>query len=56
MNWVAYNHGHGVALPGSATTPMAFLMYPNGATGGERINSLDAASFRYQIHSRELDS
>jgi len=56
MNWVAYNHGHDVALPGSAMTPIAFLMYPNGETGGERVNSLDPASFRYQIHSRELES
>jgi hypothetical protein len=37
-------------------TPIAFLMYPNGETGGERVNSLDPASFRYQIHSRELES
>jgi transglutaminase-like putative cysteine protease len=56
MNWVVYNHGHDVALPGSAKTPIPFLMYPNGETGGERINSLDPATFRYQIHSRELES
>jgi hypothetical protein len=24
--------------------------------GGERINSLDPTTFRYQIHSRELES
>ena len=56
MNWVAYNHGHDVALPGSAKTPIPYLMYPNGETGGERINSLDPTTFRYQIHSRELES
>ncbi len=56
MNWVAYNHGHDVALPGSAKTPIAFFMYPNAETGGERINSLDPATFRYEIHSRELES
>ena len=33
MNWVAYNHGHDVALPGSAKTPIAFFMYPNAETG-----------------------
>jgi transglutaminase-like putative cysteine protease len=54
MNWVAYNHGHDVALPGSAQAPIPFLMYPNGESGGERLNSLDAATFRYAIHSREL--
>lgn len=56
MNWIAYNHGHDVALPGSVKTPIPFLMYPNGETGGERINSLDPTTFRYQIHSRELES
>ena len=56
MNWVAYNHGHDVALPGSANAAIPFLMYPNGETSGERINSLDPAGFRYSIHSRELNS
>jgi transglutaminase-like putative cysteine protease len=56
MNWVAYNHGHDVALPGSTKTPIPFLMYPNGETRGERINSLDSATFRYEITSRELQS
>lgn len=56
MNWVAYNHGHDVALPGSTKAAIPFLMYPNGESGGERINSLDPPTFRYEIHSRELDS
>ena len=56
MNWVAYNHGHDVELPGSTNDAIPFLMYPNGETGGERINSLDPSTFRYAIHSRELDS
>ena len=56
MNWVAYNHGHDVALPGSTKAAIPFLMYPNGESGGERINSLDPTTFRYAIHSRELDS
>ena len=54
MNWVAYNHGHDVALPGSAKSAIPFLMYPNGESSGERLNSLDAATFRYAIHAREL--
>jgi hypothetical protein len=29
-------------------------MYPNGESGGARINSLDPATFRYAIHSREV--
>ncbi len=54
MNWVVYNHGHDVALPGSAQAPVPFLMYPNGESGDERLNSLDPTTFRYTIHSREL--
>jgi transglutaminase-like putative cysteine protease len=54
MNWVAYNHGHDVALPGSTSAAIPFLMYPNGESGGARINSLDPATFRYAIHSREV--
>jgi transglutaminase-like putative cysteine protease len=54
MNWVAYNHGHDVALPGSSRPPVPFLMYPNAETGGELVNSLDPTTFRYDIHAREL--
>jgi transglutaminase-like putative cysteine protease len=53
MNWVAYNHGHHVALPGSPGRPLPYLMYPNGETSEGRLNSLDSAAFRYQIRSRE---
>jgi transglutaminase-like putative cysteine protease len=55
MNWVAYNHGHDVVLPGSTNAAIPFLMYPNAESGGERINSLDPATFRYTLHSRELE-
>jgi transglutaminase-like putative cysteine protease len=54
MNWVAYNHGHDVALPGSSRPAVPFLMYPNAETGGELVNSLDPTTFRYEIHAREL--
>ncbi|HET7065779.1 MAG TPA: transglutaminase domain-containing protein [Rudaea sp.] len=54
MNWVAYNHGHDVALPGSSKRSVPFLMYPNGETAERRLNSLDAAAFRYSISSREF--
>jgi transglutaminase-like putative cysteine protease len=54
MNWIAYNHGHDVALPGSAGKPIPFLMYPNGETVEGRLDSLDPTVFRYEIHSREL--
>jgi transglutaminase-like putative cysteine protease len=54
MNWVAYNHGHDVVLPGSSRPAVPFLMYPNAQTGGEQVNSLDPTTFRYEIHAREL--
>jgi transglutaminase-like putative cysteine protease len=54
MNWVAYNAGHDVALPDSTGKKLAFLMYPNGETGGERLNELDPDSFKYTITAREV--
>jgi transglutaminase-like putative cysteine protease len=54
MNWMAYNYGHDVALPGAAHGDVGFLMYPQGETGAGRIDCLDAAAFSYQIHAREM--
>jgi hypothetical protein len=56
MNWVVYNHGHDVALPGSRGLPIPFLMYPNGETVEGRLDSLNPTGFRYEIHSREIGS
>jgi transglutaminase-like putative cysteine protease len=56
MNWIVYNHGHDVVLPGSRGLPVSFLMYPNGETSDGRLDSLNAATFRYEIHSREIDA
>ncbi len=54
MNWVAYNHGHDVALPGSASPPVPFLMYPNGETVAGTLDSVDPAAFGYRITSRRM--
>jgi transglutaminase-like putative cysteine protease len=54
MNWLAYNTGHDVELPGSKGPKVPFLMYPNGETGGERLDQLDPDKFRYTITSREI--
>ncbi len=54
MNWLAYNTGHDVELPHSAGPKLPFLMYPNGETAGERLDQLDADSFRYAITAREV--
>jgi hypothetical protein len=56
MNWVAYNHGHDVALPGSRKGAIPFLMYPNGETAEGRLDSLNPSSFRYEIRTREVSA
>jgi transglutaminase-like putative cysteine protease len=54
MNWVAYNFAHDVALPGSSGKPVGFLMYPQAETANGRLDSLDAANFKYEITAKEI--
>jgi transglutaminase-like putative cysteine protease len=54
MNWMAYNFAHDVALPDSTGHTLAFLMYPQAETGGERLDSLDADAFHYEIAAHEI--
>lgn len=54
MNWMAFNFGHDVALPGSAGAPVGFLMYPQAETADGRLDSLDPDNFKYEITSREV--
>ena len=54
MNWLAYNSGHDLALPGSKGPRVPFLMYPQLETAAGRADSLDADSVRYRISSKEL--
>ena len=56
MNWLPYNYAHDVKLPGSEGKPVPFLMYPQGETANERKDSLDPATFKYTITSREITS
>jgi transglutaminase-like putative cysteine protease len=53
MNWLAYNTAHDVVLPGATVTAprLAYFMYVNGETGGERLDQLEPDSFRYEIRS-----
>jgi transglutaminase-like putative cysteine protease len=53
MNWMAYNFGHDVALPGSSGAPIAFFMYPQAETADGRLDCLDPEGFKYEITSRE---
>jgi transglutaminase-like putative cysteine protease len=55
-NWVAFNHAHDVVLPGATGKTLPFFMYPQLEVDGVRRNELDAASFRYTIAAREIDS
>jgi transglutaminase-like putative cysteine protease len=54
MNWVAYNYGHDVALPGAVSGPLDFLMYPQAETARGRVDSLDPDGFKYEITAREI--
>src|SRR5207249_2502727 len=54
MNWLAFNTGHDVELPNSTGPKLPFLMYPNGETGGERLDQLEPDRFKYTITAREL--
>jgi transglutaminase-like putative cysteine protease len=54
MNWLAYNEAADVKLPGSNGAPVAFLMYPQAESGGNRLDSLDPDNFKYTITAREI--
>ena len=54
MNWMAFNFGHDVALPGSSGPPVPFFMYPQAETSEGRLDSLDPDNFKYEITSREI--
>lgn len=53
-NWLAYNFGNDVALPGAQGPVVDFMMYPEAESGGERLDCLDADNFKYVIVSRDL--
>ena len=56
MNWVAYNMGHDIQLPGSSGPKLPYLMYPNGETGGTRLDPLDPDVFKYSITARRISA
>ena len=56
MNWLAYNMGHDLTLPQSSGPKLPYLMYPNGETGGERLDQLDPDAFTYTLTARELQT
>lgn len=56
MNWMAYNFGHDVTLPGASGAPIGFFMYPQAETGGQRLDCLDPDGFKYEITSKEISA
>ncbi len=54
-NWVAWNTGHDIRLPGSAAAgTLPFLMYPNGENASGRFDELSPDTFKYTIAAREI--
>ena len=54
-NWVGFNTANDVTLPNATQGgPLAFLMYPQGETGGRRLDCLDPDAFRYTITASEI--
>lgn len=54
-NWIAYNMGHDIRLPGSAgKASLPFLMYPQGENASGRFDELAPDSFKYVISAREV--
>jgi transglutaminase-like putative cysteine protease len=54
MNWLGYNFGHDLVLPGATRGPVAFLMYPQAETAEGRLDCLDPDNFKYTMSAREL--
>ncbi len=54
MNWLAYNMGHDLKLPGSSGPKLPYLMYVNAETGGEMLDQLDPDSIKYSIAARAI--
>lgn len=53
-NWLAYNTGHDVALPGSKGPKLGFLMYPQAENERGRYDPYDPDRFNYTISAREI--
>ncbi len=54
-NWMAYNTGHDLVLPGSSHK-VGFLMYPQAEVASQLVDCLDPDGFRYTITAAELSA
>lgn len=55
-NWLAYNDGHDIALPGSGGPKLGFLMYPQAEVASLRHDCLDPDAFKYTIKASEISA
>lgn len=55
MNWIAYNVGTDVPLPGSQTT-IPFLLLPQLETGSGKHDGTNPDAFQYSISTRQLET
>lgn len=55
-NWLAYNFGNDIALPGSSGPKLGFLMYPQAETASNRLDCLDPDNCRYTISAKEVSA
>jgi len=53
-NWLAWNMGHDLTLPGATGPELGFFMYPMAETGGERVDPYAPDDFKYQIAASEI--
>lgn len=53
-NYIAYNDGHDIALPGSRGPELGFLMYPQAEVVNDRRDPLSPADFIYEITADQL--
>jgi len=54
MNWMAYNYGHEVKLPGSSRPALPYFMYPQAETAEGPVDPLDPDNFKYEITAKEI--
>ena len=53
-NWLGYNYGHDLLLPGATRGPVGYLMYPQCETSEGRLDCLDPDNFKYTMSVREV--
>ena len=53
MNWIAFNLGSDVVLPGK-TSSLPFLLLPQLESAGGRIEAGNSANFQYNIRTRQV--